>query len=171
MLRCIWDPLGPDSDLQVGPYDLTTDCLPDTPSVLLRTALADLECSLLNPRYKFLFSTFHVPYQPHNLCGICVAGGIIAQSENMAPDKYFRGQIDGLHSVTRAKLGAISNFSSGNIALGLARIATGAQTRIPNKEYEFYLFDWPHRYHNTDDLSILIPQIEFLADDLEAAGL
>jgi len=140
--------------VRVGPYDLSVDCLPDKPSALIRTAVADLERSLLNPRYHFNWQSYHSPSD--ECCGICLAGGVLAQSDGASPSD--RVWSYGHHKNTDRKLNALSCFAAGEISAGLANMGECRS-------------GWPHRHHNKNDLGALIPQLDTLIDDLEVAGL
>lgn len=149
-----------DVDIQVGPYDLSEDCLPDRPSALIRVALADLERTLLNPAYRFIFSNWHWPL-PNGRCNICLAGGVIAQSAGMGPD--LQANWSGCSINTHGKLLALSSFAAGDIAAGL-------YMTIGKLRYLTF-GSWPKRGHHINDLNVLKDELDTLAADLEAAGL
>lgn len=153
----------PDAYLVVGPYDLKTDCLPDKASDLLAVALADLERTLLDPRYYFDWDHYYTP-DPYGRCGICVAGGIMAQSIDARPDRLVFLNIR-CHPATRLKLHAISSFSNGNVPGGLCHMA------MARGEETGRVTGWPIRHHDTSSLKTIIPPMETLITDLRAAGL
>ena len=59
--------------------------LPDTPSALIRVALADLQKCIDDPMYKIDMRTWHKPVDNGKHCSVCLAGSVLAKTFKVPP--------------------------------------------------------------------------------------
>jgi hypothetical protein len=98
--------------------------LPNKPSAIIRTALADLAAVEKDKKYKINMSTWHSPidyiYNEKSKndpsCEVCMAGAVIANAGNDVNKLIHPDMFD---AATENKLSAIDCFREGEIARGL----------------------------------------------------
>lgn len=136
--------------------------LPDSPSALIRVALADLELAEKNPQYTVHMGVWHVGIS--GTCQVCLAGSVMAHSlgaprnECVYPSSYTSG-------VAR-KLYALDSFGRGRIAAALEDMG------FPNAtDLAVAVFGIEHMPPHAPNSHAFKKQLRFIADMLELVWL
>jgi len=140
----------------------TTSKLPDTPSALIRVALADLKKCEAMPGYRIDMTTFHTPTS-NDVCLVCLAGAVMAQTLGVMKGGYSTPA----HCPEELeKLIALDCFRVGDVEMGLCELGIEAPQdllELWRGELEFTDYhDDPAQFHQ---------DMEALAKELEAHGL
>jgi hypothetical protein len=130
--------------------------LPGKPSELIRVALADLEKVEKNPRYIINMDIWHSPkFSDKKLCGVCLAGSIIACRSGYTPSKTLSYK----DLPNQKKMSALNYFRKGDIVEGCEELGLKCKMSArPISKYE----------HNAGAFK---QDMQTLANDLEAYGL
>jgi hypothetical protein len=144
-----------------------THLLPDTPSRLIRLALADLEACEQDPQYRIVMEYWHLPTQTG--CCVCLAGAVLAQTLKVPPSEgvhpgmpYGDFYAPGLKRDTESKLLALDRFRAGDIKAGLDVMGFETVPTLPR--------GWLVPYYNSDPLGFKMAMAD-IARTLEQEGL
>lgn len=131
--------------------------LPALPSALIRVALKDLKTCEDADGYTIQMSMWHSPRESGNVCAVCMAGSVMAQTLHASPLGMYN-PIDYTWDVSNS-LHAINMFRRGYVKVGLSTMLQPAV--MGNREIV--------RYENDRDLFYV--QMNELADDFEGLGI
>lgn len=102
--------------------------LPNTPSKLIRIAIADLADVERDPKYRVKMGLWHKP--EGGVCTVCLAGAVMAKTlrvgpaSEMIPSRLLKDE--------EHKLLALDSFRAGNIETGLIHLGFSLPDGIPS---------------------------------------
>lgn len=136
---------------------MTTTTLPTIPSALIRVALKDLALCEADDNYKISMGRWHGPSVTNNVCVVCFAGSVMAQSLGADPEGISH-PLD-FPRATRNSMYALNMFRVGYIKQGLEYL-----------EYREVMLDRDIVDYRADK-ELFVQQMNKLASDFEGLGI
>jgi len=126
---------------------MKTATLPDKPSLLIHTALDDLEVIEKSKKYLINMAVFHDPLDGRKMCEVCLAGCVMANTlgssrNDCVEPSSFSDKLSG-------QLNALDFFRMGSVEAAFVQLGLGIEKLLP-ADIDIYEYDMNPKEFKSD---------------------